>query len=193
MEEEEKTVTAAMDGAMDKRRQQQPTGSPSSPVIMLVVAATVVLVGLGLTYVVAGGSGSSSPAAPAVSEGPDRAATTEDGVALPDYVLASLPRVQEAYLFAVERPDVLVWVPCYCGCGGHSGHKSARNCFVTEGSTPSNMQFDTHGSNCDMCVSIALDSKAMIEEGKSLTDIRTYIDEKYGYIGPGTDTPLPPA
>jgi len=44
-----------------------------------------------------------------------------------------------------------------------------------------------------MCVGIALDTKRMQEEGRSLSEIRTYIDETYGSIGPGTETPLPPA
>ncbi len=33
----------------------------------------------------------------------------------------------------------------------------------------------------------------MKAEGKSLADIRSYIDEKYGEYGPSTPTPLPPA
>ena len=44
-----------------------------------------------------------------------------------------------------------------------------------------------------MCVGIALDAKTMTEEGRSLGEIRAYIAQEYGSIGPGTDTPFPPA
>jgi hypothetical protein len=96
--------------------------------------------------------------------------------------------VQLAYQFAVDRPDVMQWMVCYCGCGDHSGHKSALNCFVKAGGA----EFDDHGSNCDVCVGIALDAMTMTDEGRSLKEIRAYTDGKFGAVGPGTDTPLPP-
>jgi hypothetical protein len=108
---------------------------------------------------------------------------------LPDYVMAADMNTQLAYRFAVDRPDVMKWMVCYCGCGDHAGHKSALNCFIKDGGG----EFDAHGADCVMCVNIALDAKAMTAEGRSLKDIRAYIDGKYGAIGPGTDTPLPPA
>src|SRR6516165_7996715 len=38
--------------------------------------------------------------------------------------------VRAAYQFAAEHPEVLTYVPCYCGCerGGHRGNE---DCFVT--------------------------------------------------------------
>ncbi len=169
---------------MRKHGRKQLAGPFSSPVLTLVAAAAVVLAGLGLLAVLPGGSDSNSPVTPV--------ATTDAGAALPEYVMAAPAKVQTAYRFVVERADVMVWIPCYCGCGEHSGHLSARNCFVKEGSTASRVEFDSHGAGCDMCVGIALDTKAMIEEGRSLRDIRAYIDSQYGSMGPGTDTPLPP-
>src|SRR3989337_1041253 len=77
------------------------------------------------------------------------------------------------------------------GGGDPSGHKSAKNCFIKESSTPGNPQFDEHGASCAMCVGIALDAKTMTEEGRSLGEIRAYIDQEYGAIGAGTDTPFP--
>src|SRR4030067_1143191 len=61
-----------------------------------------------------------------------------------------------------------------------SGHKSAKNCFIKEGSTATDVQFDEHGASCQICVGIALDTKAMTAEGRSLSEIRTFIDETYG-------------
>ncbi len=172
---------------MDTRRRTLLGGVPFSYVFVPVVAAAVVLAGLGLVFVIDGSSGSDdSPA----SGG--QAGSSDVGAGLPAYVLAAPPEVQAAYRFVAARPDVMMWIPCYCGCGDHGGHLSARNCFVKEESSTSNIQFDAHGAGCAMCVGIALDTKAMVEEGLSLRDIRDYIDTKYSTLGPGTDTPLPP-
>jgi hypothetical protein len=40
------------------------------------------------------------------------------------------PKVLEAYQFAVEHPEVLNYMPCYCGCYEEDGHTSNTNCFV---------------------------------------------------------------
>ncbi|MBF8286815.1 MAG: hypothetical protein HW393_629, partial [Dehalococcoidia bacterium] len=144
----------------------------------------------------AGGSGSGGhqTAVPASATGdqPVQMGTSQVSGTLPEYVMSASEDTKMAYQFALDRPDVLMWMPCYCGCGDHSGHKSAKNCFIKESSTAGNVQFDEHGANCQMCVTIALDTKTMTEEGRSLKEIRTYVDDKFGDIGPGTDTPMPP-
>ena len=173
---------------MERTRKKQPPRRRPSLILVLAAAATVLA---GLAIIVAVPAGWGQLADLAANDGPEQAAT-ESGGALPRYVLAAPRDVREAYRFAAERPDVMSWIPCYCGCGGHSGHRSARNCFVKEGSTPSDVQFDPHGAGCSMCVSIALTAKSMTEEGRSVRDIRAYIDSQYGSLGPGTDTPLPP-
>jgi hypothetical protein len=38
--------------------------------------------------------------------------------------------VNAAYKFAAEHPEVLSYVPCYCGCE-RSGHRGNDDCFVT--------------------------------------------------------------
>ncbi len=50
----------------------------------------------------------------------------------------------DAYQFAVEHPEVLDYIPCYCGCYEEAGHESNKNCFVDEieGTT---VQLDTMG------------------------------------------------
>lgn len=40
------------------------------------------------------------------------------------------PEVLEAYQFAVSHPEVLDYMPCYCGCYEEDGHTSNTNCFV---------------------------------------------------------------
>jgi hypothetical protein len=39
--------------------------------------------------------------------------------------------VQEAYRFALAYPEVLQYMPCYCGCID-DGHQSNKDCFIIE-------------------------------------------------------------
>lgn len=50
----------------------------------------------------------------------------------------------EAYQFAVEHPEVLNYMPCYCGCYEEDGHTSNTNCFV-EGVNGNTVTLDTMG------------------------------------------------
>lgn len=171
-----------------QQEQEQPRRPLPASVVVLAVAGLIVLAGMGAIYLTAGGSGSDSPSHTAA---PGTQAAVASNVMLPDYVMAAPRDTQMAYQFALDRPDVMMWVPCYCGCGGHSGHKNARDCFVKE-STATSTKFDEHGAGCGVCVGIAVEAKRLTEEGKSLRQIRAAVDEKFGAIGPGTDTPLPP-
>jgi len=163
-----------------------------APTVSIVGAAIAVLV-VGLAAVLLlGGGNSNSHGTPQIEQAiTDTAGSGATG--MPDYVMSAPEDVRMAYQFAMDHPDIMMWMPCYCGCGQHSGHKSAKNCFIKEGSTATDVQFDEHGASCQMCVGIALDTKKMTAEGRSLQEIRTFIDDEYGDIGPGTDTPLPPA
>ncbi len=38
----------------------------------------------------------------------------------------------EAYDFAVHHPEVLNYIPCYCGCHHDAGHKNNTDCFVDQ-------------------------------------------------------------
>lgn len=175
---------------------RQGAGPVGATVSFVVAAVVVLLAGLGIVFLLSGGSGSESPQAARPDSSMDGQTGQDAGQtpgAMPEYVLTASEDTKMAYQFALDRPDVLMWMPCYCGCGEHSGHKSSKNCFLKESSTAGNPQFDEHGASCAMCVGIALDAKRMTEEGRSLSEIRTFIDEEYGSIGPGTDTPLPPA
>lgn len=49
----------------------------------------------------------------------------------PDLFWQAPAEVQEAYRYAVANPDVLRWMPCFCGCGGH-GHRANIDCYVDE-------------------------------------------------------------
>jgi hypothetical protein len=63
--------------------------------------------------------------------------------------VASAPRpvetVRAAYEFAARHPEVLQYIPCFCGCE-RSGHKHNTDCFVA-GRTASGAvtSWDYHG------------------------------------------------
>jgi hypothetical protein len=107
---------------------------------------------------------------------------------LPDYATA-VPKVEEAYAFAVEHPELLTYLPCACGCEA-MGHMSNWNCYVRSVDTNGAAMFDNHGSGCNVCIDITLDAKSMWQRGSPLSEIRQYVDETYQ---PTMDTELPPA
>lgn len=109
-------------------------------------------------------------------------------VSFPGYVDDSL---RDAYQFAVDKPAVLRALPCYCGCGLTSGHRSNLDCFIAGTQADGAVVFDDHASYCQTCLDIARDARDLLAEGKSLKEIRATIDERHGGKGPGTDTPKP--
>lgn len=124
-----------------------------------------------------------APAAPA--EGPV-AAQDAMWAARPAYVGTSAA-TEAAYHYAVTHPEIVQWMPCYCGCDG-MGHGSNLDCYIK----PADGTFEEHASYCDICVKITLTTKALVEEGRSLRDIRQVIDQTFGGSIPGTPTELPP-
>jgi hypothetical protein len=53
--------------------------------------------------------------------------------------------VRAAYKFAAEHPEVLSYVPCYCGCE-RSGHRGNEDCFVTRRDANGDVvQWEPHG------------------------------------------------
>jgi hypothetical protein len=68
---------------------------------------------------------------------------------LPELPVASSPRPREyvvaAYEFAALHPEVLMYVPCYCGCE-RSGHQHNESCFVANRDADGRVvSWDTHG------------------------------------------------
>ena len=72
---------------------------------------------------------------------------TTAGIQLPQFVYSpTAPKnAVTAYKFALEHPELLSKVPCYCGCGQEAGHKSNLDCFVQRRSG-NDVTFDDHGA-----------------------------------------------
>jgi len=166
------------------------SGTPSLLRTWLPIFVSVtVIVGAGLWFggLMRSRSGAERQSAPAAAF----AKAAPPNQQLPAFISGGTPRVQEAYSYAAAHGDEMTYMPCYCGCGEHSGHRWVRDCFVKEWAA-SGITYDPHGSGCDICVSIALDVKNGLESGQSLAAVRKAIDAKYAKYGAGTNTPLPP-
>jgi hypothetical protein len=111
---------------------------------------------------------------------------------LPSFLMDKPENIRAVYQIAAKSVDVLQWIPCYCGCGESAGHKSNENCFVKELNKDGSVVWDDHGTRCNVCMQIAVESVQMKIDGKTNKEIRQTIDQKYksGYAKP-TDTPMP--
>ena len=102
---------------------------------------------------------------------------------MPAEVHAAPKVVQEAYQFAAANQDVLEKLPCYCGCGG-MGHTSNYACYVAEENADGSLNYDGHALGCSICVDITRDAMRMLDDGKTIDEIYTYVDFTYSQFGP---------
>jgi hypothetical protein len=116
---------------------------------------------------------------------------------LPGY---ALPRPAEvitaAYRFAAEHPEILTYVPCFCGCE-RSGHQGNEDCFVQKrGANGDVTEWTEHGMECTVCIDVATQAQQMFESGASVRDIRAAVEAKWATTAAQnhahTPTPEPP-
>ena len=99
--------------------------------------------------------------------------------------------VKAAYEFAGRHPEVIGYVPCFCGCE-RGGHKSNESCFVA-GRRNGTITWDNHGIGCEICLDVATETMQMHNAGASIAQIRQLIEKKYAGLYEGhTPTPQPP-
>ena len=101
---------------------------------------------------------------------------------MPAEVQAEPVVVQEAYRFAAANPDVMRHIPCYCGCGP-IGHTSVYSCHVSRVDVQGRITFDTHSMGCSICVDITQDTMRLLRKGKSIQEIKAYVDTNYSKYG----------
>ena len=103
--------------------------------------------------------------------------------------------VRATYDFAAQHPEVLKYVPCYCGCGSQ-GHMANEACFVARRDPRGNvLEWDTHGFGCTICIDVAREAMQMYSSGADVRSIRAAIERKWtpGNAAGKTPTPPPPA
>lgn len=102
--------------------------------------------------------------------------------------------IRVAYEFAARHPEVMKFVPCFCGCE-RGGHKDNHDCFVmTRNAAGSVTAWEPHGIVCEICLDVATQAWQMSNSGASVTAIRDSIEKKYASRtaeGLHTPTPLP--
>src|SRR5262245_57914341 len=102
--------------------------------------------------------------------------------------------VRATYDFAAQHPEILSYVPCFCGCGSQ-GHKANESCFVARRDPKGNvLEWDTHGFGCVICIDVGRKAMQMYMSGADVYSIRTAIEKEYAAGAEGrTPTPPPPA
>ena len=178
-------------------------GRSSTPLIAVGIVAVLAIVGL----VAFTRSGQPEPAAPVAQAAPapvvvDPPVSAKLGPH-PQTNLPPLPfqayapprpmeTVRAVYQFAAEHPEVLGYVPCFCGCE-REGHRGNDDCFVKARNSAGDVtEWEPHGLDCAVCLDVANEAMQMHRTGASLTSIRAAIEKKWNRPGTGhTPTPMP--
>ena len=112
---------------------------------------------------------------------------------VPSYSAPRPPEViRAAYRFAAEHPEVLSYVPCFCGCE-RMGHRGNEDCFVrTRDDKDDVVEWEPHGMECTVCIDVATAARQMYNSGASVKAIRAAIEKDYAPKYPTmTPTALP--
>jgi hypothetical protein len=111
----------------------------------------------------------------------------------PGYPMArSREVVTAAYKFAAEHPEVLSYVPCFCGCE-RQGHRGNEDCFVKARDVNGDVvEWEDHGMECAVCLDVATRAQQLYASGASVADIQSTIEKQFGARAI-THTPTPPA
>jgi Protein of unknown function with PCYCGC motif len=183
------------------------TSRRSSTALVIAIVAVVAIVG-GAIYM-NGGRGASAAADHSDHAQASAAAATGDArwakfgphkqanlPPLPTQAFAP-PRpmnvVRDAYLFAAEHPEVLSYVPCFCGCE-RGGHKGNHDCFVANRDQNGDVtEWEPHGLDCTVCIDVATEARQLYSSGANVREIRAAVEKKWaGFNGGHTPTPAAP-
>ncbi|MBW3660251.1 MAG: PCYCGC domain-containing protein [Gemmatimonadetes bacterium] len=87
------------------------------------------------------GSDQAAPSRADLEPTADTEWVTIEGVEFPSAMAEAPSEIVEAYVFAAKHPEVLRYMPCYCGCENPAfAHRNNYDCFVdaidTTGETP---------------------------------------------------------
>jgi hypothetical protein len=175
---------------------------PRSKTPIVVAGALIAAFAIGgLTYFGSSPAVEQDAAAAAAAQFPDRGPIPADLKAhpqenLPPLEFPAYPTarpadvVRAAYRFAAEHPEVLSYVPCFCGCE-RAGHRGNEDCFVKARDVNGDVvQWEEHGMECTVCLDVATRSQQLYNSGASVADIRASIEREFGARAI-THTPTP--
>ena len=111
----------------------------------------------------------------------------------PGYATARPPEVvKAAYKFAAEHPEILSYVPCFCGCE-RMGHRGNEDCFVKARDVNGDVvAWEDHGMECAVCLDVATRARQMYTSGASVSDIRAAVEKEFTPLSTN-HTPTPEA
>lgn len=115
---------------------------------------------------------------------------TSDKATAPEFLTGKPEDMKTIYLAVAQNQELLEKIPCYCGCGEEANHKNNYDCFIHENKENGAVVWDDHGTKCGVCLEIAAQSILDLNDGMTIKDIRTKVDNAYkkGYAKP---TPTP--
>jgi hypothetical protein len=100
------------------------------------------------------------------------------------FTLDGLPaEVVSHYEFVASQPEAAARVPCYCGCVGFD-HRHLLDCFIKPAGG-----WEEHATGCEVCRDQARDLRDLMVQGKGIDEIRDWMEQTYGPLGKGTETP----
>jgi hypothetical protein len=199
------------------RKTPPPPAAPPKPArgkTPLLIGAVAVLAIVGIAFFVAQSNPGDSSVPLQANAAPAAAAATTGAEAAPrpndvlkphpqqDFPPLQLPRyplgrsadvITAAYKFAAEHPEILSYVPCFCGCE-RSGHRGNEDCFVKARAANGDVsEWEEHGMECNVCIDVAQQAMQMHASGASVREIRAAVESKWaGKMPSHTPTQHPP-
>jgi hypothetical protein len=181
-----------------------PPDKPRAKAPAIVAGLIVVALAVGVLTFLGDSPSEQQASASAASQFPDRGPIPADlkphpqenlpPLNFPGYPMARSPEVvRAAYKFAAEHPEILSYVPCFCGCE-RSGHRGNEDCFVKARDVNGDVvEWEEHGMECAVCLDVATRSQQMFASGASLSDIRAAVEKEYKPLSTSmTPTPAVP-
>jgi hypothetical protein len=188
-----------------------PTAPPKKSLTPMIAGALIVgAIAIGVVWYVRDSAPADAAAGPATADAQSGAASLIDPPAnakfgphkqaalpflqFPAYAPPRAPEVvRAAFTFAAEHPEVLGYVPCFCGCQ-RMGHRGNDDCFVAARAGNGDVTaWEPHGMECQICIDVAHQSEELLKMGTSVRDIRGKVEQSWSPRFPNhTPTPLVP-
>lgn len=86
----------------------------------------------------------SGPAGPLAAQSPATRGELPPLPEVPHSAARSPEGIRAAYEFAARHPEVVSYIPCFCGCE-KKGHRSNHDCFVASRDTEGRVGWSPHG------------------------------------------------
>lgn len=110
----------------------------------------------------------------------ERYETTASLTVMPEFLSNYTDNTQATYATVGELEDIIKEIKCYCGCMDEETgyHDSLHRCFIAE-NKDGEVKWTDHGAQCGICLTELQDAKRLHDEGKSVEEIKEFIDNKY--------------